>query len=243
MQSKEHKHTLKEILGCEECMLEVAKAAAEDQKEIMEQSKEHKTKFSNIADTSNKEQVTNIADYKTNEEIVEEITIGILQGLIKAKNAKQALRDPLLRALTSKDTQHHKEQLLERLRSHKRYETGHDTTDPIACEIVRIQNIGFEEAHKLHSCGHSVGDFRDPNYGTDKYDGDERCVACEQLLEIREKVREKEMTLRASFLDDIMKSQPDGQEKEERLRMFELGYNRSIEDIDQLLSTYIKEDE
>ena len=75
---------------------------------------------------------------------------------------------------------------IKKLKAHQKFETSHNVDDPIEREIIRIQNIGFEEAHKLRSCGHSVGDYRDAKYGTPEYDGDESCVGCDsqrQLLE------------------------------------------------------------
>lgn len=69
---------------------------------------------------------------------------------------------------------------IEKLKLHTKYENKHNVNDPVEVEIVRIQNIGFEEAHQLRGCGHSVGDFRDPNYGTDKYKGEEKCVGCKE---------------------------------------------------------------
>ena len=57
--------------------------------------------------------------------------------------------------------------------------------DPIYMEAMRIEGMGFEEAHELRPCGHSRGDYRDPKYGTSEYAGDERCVACDQITVLK----------------------------------------------------------
>ncbi len=84
-----------------------------------------------------------------------------------------------------------KEEILKKLQAHTKYETLHDTEDIIECEVARIQNIGFEEAHRLRGCGHSVGDYRDEKYNTKDYDGDEKCVACKQVNTMTQSFQKK----------------------------------------------------
>lgn len=71
--------------------------------------------------------------------------------------------------------------LVGKLRKFNKYETSHDVLDHVEIEFIRIQNLGYEEAHKLRPCGHSQGDFRDPDYGTEKYVGNESCVGCDSV--------------------------------------------------------------
>jgi hypothetical protein len=57
--------------------------------------------------------------------------------------------------------------------------------------LNEVWNDGFEAAHTLRACGHSVGDFRDPNYVIGKpetYTGKEKCVGCEHDAKIRREV-------------------------------------------------------
>jgi len=50
-------------------------------------------------------------------------------------------------------------------------------------EASEIYNDGFEAAHALRYCGHSVGDFRDAGYVPGKpetYTASEKCIGCER---------------------------------------------------------------
>lgn len=50
-------------------------------------------------------------------------------------------------------------------------------------EAGEVYNYGFERAHELRACGHSVGDYRDPNYVIGKpetYTASEACIGCER---------------------------------------------------------------
>ena len=40
---------------------------------------------------------------------------------------------------------------------------------------------GFTMAHELAGCGHARANWKDPNYGTAEYEGEERCEFCEAL--------------------------------------------------------------
>ena len=49
--------------------------------------------------------------------------------------------------------------------------------------LNEVWNDGFESAHALRPCGHSVGDFRDPGYVPGKpstYRAAESCVGCDR---------------------------------------------------------------
>lgn len=62
-----------------------------------------------------------------------------------------------------------------------------------------IWNDGFEAAHALRKCGHSVGDFRDPNYIVGKnetYTGKESCIGCETVRQARKTARLEEARFR-----------------------------------------------
>ncbi len=66
-----------------------------------------------------------------------------------------------------------------------------DPPDPIYMEALRIENIGFEAAHELMSCGHSRGDFRDSQYGTPEYAGNEKCIGCQKIEAVAAAERER----------------------------------------------------
>jgi len=121
-----------------------------------------------------------------------------------------------------------KQKIKEKLKNHKVYENKHNVDDPIKVEIVRIQNIGFENAHELRKCGHSVGDYRDPKYGTPEYDGDEECVGCQSVQKIKEKVLGvKSQPNLDEYLALIEKW--DGKDFDVP---FDFGYNQALQDIE-----------
>ena len=119
---------------------------------------------------------------KTDQKIIEEfLNKGTEEGLGDLSLMVPTLKQALLTA---------EKRVLLKLKQYTEYQCEHNVDDPVEVEIQRIQNIGFEEAHNLRDCGHSVGDYRDINYGTDKYDGDEKCVGCEKESNIKQLVRE-----------------------------------------------------
>ena len=68
--------------------------------------------------------------------------------------------------------------ILEQLQSYKDYGFLGNVDDPIYMEALRILTMGFDEAHLLRDCGHSIGDNRDPSFGTSDYAGNEVCIGC-----------------------------------------------------------------
>lgn len=50
---------------------------------------------------------------------------------------------------------------------------------------VEIFHEGFATAHENAGCGHARANWRDPNYGTDNYRGEERCEFCDALTKAR----------------------------------------------------------
>lgn len=123
-----------------------------------------------------------------------------------------------------------KEENLNKLKKHTKYKTFHNTDCEIEQNIVRIQNIGFEEAHRLTSCGHSVGDYRDKNYGTNKYDGDEKCVGCESIKEERERIigimEKNEVKIKGKHTGESFCPQCE-----------DVGYNQALQDIINKINT------
>ena len=58
-----------------------------------------------------------------------------------------------------------------------------DSEVPDFLLLNEIRNDGFEAAHALQRCGHSRGDYRDPNYIPGKpetYEAKEVCIGCER---------------------------------------------------------------
>jgi len=77
------------------------------------------------------------------------------------------------------------DQILIKLKAFAKWGFLGDVNDPFYVESVRLENVGFEAAHELCACGHSRGDYRDPQYGTDAYAGNEKCVGCETNFQAR----------------------------------------------------------
>lgn len=53
-----------------------------------------------------------------------------------------------------------------------------DLTDP---KLMEAFEAGWDLAHEPARCGHARANWKDPNYGTPKYKGHEKCEFCAAL--------------------------------------------------------------
>ena len=77
--------------------------------------------------------------------------------------------------------EHARQNISIQLQSYKSHGFLGDVEDPIYIAAMRIETLGFEGAHALMKCGHARGDYRDPEYGTTAYAGNEKCVGCQSV--------------------------------------------------------------
>lgn len=67
----------------------------------------------------------------------------------------------------------------------------------LACEFRAYAESVWDLAHSAAQCGHARANWKDPQFGTKEYMGDERCEACAALTEQAREIERLKAELRA----------------------------------------------
>ena len=71
---------------------------------------------------------------------------------------------------------------------------------PADALLLRAEEVGWDRAHESATCGHARANYRDPQWGTPEYAGNERCEFCDAVSALQARIESLEANAKVDGL-------------------------------------------